>query len=165
MTPSLPLPTDNVYKFVCLFGLTLVGVGVFSFLSSYSPSLERAVRYSEAVISLEAKPERTAAEEELLAMNKKLIEIAKANEVAALDAIGKVVGLGIVLSLGGAYLWYTKIQLRDDQLARLQLEKVELEVTKLRIDVEQASKLQSEAATGGPASSVTREASDETFVK
>ena len=152
MTPSLPLPTDNVYKFVCLFGLTLIVVGIFSFVATYSSSLDRKIKYSEVAISLEAKAERTKSEDELLNLNKKLIEVTKANEHAATIAVSAVIGIGIVLSFFGAQLWYTKIQLRDDKLAQLQLEKAELEVAKLRREAQQATNIEDKntghAATG-----------------
>lgn len=140
MTPSLPLPTDNVYKFMCLFGLTLIVVGIFSFVSTYATSLDRKIGFLEVVIPLEAKMDRTKAENELLNMKKKLIEVTKSNESYATNAAGIVIGLGLFLSLYGAHSWYNKIQVRDDKLAQLQLEKVELEVARLRHEAEQVAR-------------------------
>jgi len=131
MQPSVPVPTDNIYKFACLFGLVLIVSALFCFVNSYSTSLDRKIKYSEVVIPLEAKPERTKAEEQLLALNKKLIEVTRDNESTANTAIGVVLALGIFLSAYGAVKWHKVVQVRDDQLAELQLRKLAAEVANL----------------------------------
>jgi len=135
MTPSLSIPTDNIYKFACLFGLALIISSMFALVSIYSASLDRKIRYSEIIIPIEAKAERTKAEENLLAMNKKLIEVTKSNEDFAGTVMIVVLAFGISLSLYGAHLWYNTIQKRDDKLAALQLEKLEVEIAQLRSEV------------------------------
>jgi hypothetical protein len=132
MTPSIPIPTDNIYKFSCLFGLVLIVAGIFSYVSIYATSLDRKIKFAEVVISLEAKADRTKSENDLLGLHKKLIEVTKSNQDVATAWVGTVLGLGIVMSFAGARAWYTKIQLRDDKLAELQLERAELEVERLR---------------------------------
>ena len=121
MQPSVPIPTDNIYKFACLFGLALIVSAIFSFVASYSSSLDRKVRYMEIVIPLEAKTEKSKTEEDLLAMNRKLISVTKENEQAATVAISAVLVAGLLLSLYGATKWHQIVQKRDDQLAELQL--------------------------------------------
>ena len=131
MQPSVPIPTDNIYKFACLFGLALIVSAIFSFVASYSSSLDRKVRYMEIVISLEAKTEKSKTEEDLLAMNRKLISVTKENEQAATVAISAVLVAGLLLSLYGATRWHQIVQKRDDQLAELQLRKLAAEVARL----------------------------------
>ena len=126
-----PIPTDNIYKFSCLFGLVLIVSAIFSFVSSYSSSLDRKVKYSESVIPLEAKADRTRAEEELLAMHKKLIAVTKANEEAANWVIAIVFTIGSLLSGFGAWKWHQVVQRRDDRIAELQLRKLTAEVAHL----------------------------------
>ena len=135
MTPSLPIPTDNIYKFACLFGLALIIVSIFSFVSVYNASLDRRIKYAEVVISLEAKELRNKGEENILALNKKLIDVSKVNENFANSVIGSVLAVGILLSFFGARQWYQKIQHRDDILAQLQLEKLEVEIQKIRMEL------------------------------
>jgi hypothetical protein len=132
MTPSLPIATDNIYKFTCLFGLALIIAGVLSFVSLYSTSLEQSVKYSEIVIQLEAKEQRNKAENDLLELNRKLLSVTGENRLAGFKFVTFFIGVGFSLSLVGAYLWYQKIQIRDDKLAKLQIEKIELEISKLR---------------------------------
>ena len=132
MTPSLPVPTDNIYKFSCLFGLALIISSLFAFVSTYTSSLDRKIKYSEVVIPLEAKAQRSKVEDDMLAMNKKLIEVTKSNESIAGAGISIVLTAGIFLSGFGATRWHSVIQKRDDRLAALQIEKLEVEIERLR---------------------------------
>jgi hypothetical protein len=134
MTPSLSVPTDNIYKFACLFGLALIVTAVFSFVTTYNSTLDRKVRYSEAIIPLELKSPRAKLEEDMLEMNKKLLKVTQDNEKAANYAFGLVLGLGLILSASGAHNWYKKVQQRDDELAQLQMRKLEAEIEKLNIE-------------------------------
>lgn len=148
MTPSLSIATDNIYKFTCLFGLALIIAAIFSFVSMYSTSLDRKVKYMEVIILLEAKEQRNKADEDLLEMNKKLLEVAKSNDKTGNTFASAVLGIGIVLSAYGALLWHRNIQLRDDKLAQLQIEKLELEVSKLRGECVPTSTTESSTVLG-----------------
>lgn len=134
MIPNLPIATDNIYKFACLFGLALIIASILSFVSVYSSTLDRKVQLSEAIIPLEAKEALTKAEQETLALNRKLIEVAKGNERIAHIAIGSTLAVGLMLSIYGAHRWRRKIQARDDLLARLQIEKLRAEIAKLALE-------------------------------
>lgn len=132
MNTSLPIPTDNIYKFACFFGLALIVSAIFSYASIYTASLDRKIRYFETVTALEGKSPRTKGEDDLLAMNKRLIEVTKDNEQTASMVVGGAIGLGLTLSVFGALKWYRVIQPRDDRIATLQREKLEAEIAKLR---------------------------------
>lgn len=140
MTPSLPIPTDNIYKFSCIFGLALIVASIFSYVSIYVSSLDRKAKYMEVIIPLEDKAERSKAENNLLELNNKLIEIVKSNEKTAADVLGSVIGIGIVLSAYGAWNWRQKIQTRDDKIAELQIDKLKAEVDKLRAEIANANR-------------------------
>lgn len=77
MNPSLPIPTDNIYKFGCIFGLALIIVSAFSYVTMYTTTLDRKVRYSEVIIPLEGKSPRSKVEDDILVMNKKLLDVAR----------------------------------------------------------------------------------------
>ncbi|HSI42835.1 MAG TPA: hypothetical protein VK949_00700 [Methylotenera sp.] len=143
MTPSLAIPTDNIYKFSCLFGLALIIVAVFSLVSTYTATLDRKVKYAEILIALESKEPRTKIENHVLELNTKLLEVTKANEKNIYFAIGLILGIGMLLSYYGAANWYKKVQLRDDRLVQLQLQKLEIEVEKLSLEIESAKLLMS----------------------
>lgn len=132
MQPSLPIPTDNIYKFSCLFGLVLIVSAVIAFASVYSSSLERKIVYVQAVIALESKAERTKQEEENLKLNRLLIDVTKQNEDLANIFLGIIIALGLCLSGSGAMQWHRTIQRRDDQLAELQIQKLQAEIAKIQ---------------------------------
>ncbi|RZI82162.1 MAG: hypothetical protein EOP38_16920 [Rubrivivax sp.] len=138
MTPTVPVPTDNIFKFACMFGLALIVSCIFAFVSTYTAALDRKVKYSEALIPLEAKTQRTKAEDDMLVMNKKLIEVTKSNEKFSNGAIALVFAFGSLLSWYGASKWHSVIQRRDDRLVELQLEKLEAEIAKLRTEAGKA---------------------------
>lgn len=136
MIPNLPIATDNIYKFACLFGLAIIVTSVLSFVSVYSSALDRKVRLSEAIIPFEAKEELTKVEKDTLELNNKLIKITKSNERFAHGVIGGACFIGLLLSIYGARQWRTKIQARDDLLATLQIEKLRAEITKLQLETD-----------------------------
>lgn len=132
MTPSLPIATDNIYKFACLFGLALVVSCVLAFVSMYSSSLDRKVRYHEAIVQVEQKADKSKADENVIAMHKQLINVTKENESFANTVLAGVLAVGLCLSGYGATQWYRLVQKRDDRIANLQIAKLEQELIKLR---------------------------------
>lgn len=137
MTPPLPIPTDNIYKFACLFGLALIVSSIFAFVSAYTSSLGTKIKYSEILISIEAKEQKSKAENDLIEMYKQLLEVTKSNEKAMSSSIGMVLAVGTLLSVYGGFMWHQKIQQRDDRFGQLQLEKLEVEIAKLRSEIAQ----------------------------
>lgn len=134
MQPSLPVPTDNIYKFSCLFGLVLIVSAVIAIASVYSSSLDRKIVYVQAVIALDSKTERTKQEEESLKLNRLLIDVTKKNEDYVNIWLGVVIGFGLCLSGFGALQWHRTIQRRDDQLAELQIQKLQAEIAKIQAE-------------------------------
>lgn len=132
MNPSFVIPTDNIAKFLGLFGLALVVVSVYAFVSTYTATLADKVKYSEAIIMLEAKTPLSKSEENVLKLNKRLLEVTIKNNETENIAIGLLGGTGISISFLGLLSWYRRIQQRDDELARLQIEKLKMEIAKLR---------------------------------
>lgn len=135
MQPSLPVPTDNIYKFSCLFGLVLIVSAVIAIASVYSNSLDRKIVYVQAVIALDSKAERTKQEEESLKLNRLLIDVTKKNEDYVNIWLGVVIGFGLCLSGFGAMQWHRTIQRRDDQLAELQIQKLQAEIAKIQAEI------------------------------
>jgi len=109
---------------------------VLTFVSIYSSALDNKVRLSEAIIPLEAKKELTKIEKDTLEINKKVIEVAKSNEWLAHRVIGGIFFIGLLLSIYGAQRWRTRIQVRDDLLATLQIKKLRTEISKLQLETD-----------------------------
>jgi hypothetical protein len=135
MTPSLPIPTDNIYKFACLFGLVLIVSSIFALVSVYTSSLDRKIHYAEVIIPFKVKPQPTDTEKEYIKLYEQLIEVAKKNEKTASVCVGVVLGIGVILCYVGATKWYRIIQKRDDKLANLQIKKLEAEIARINSEV------------------------------
>lgn len=128
MKPNISVPTDNIYKFCCLFGLAIIISSIFSFVAIYTSTLDSKIKYANTVINLQTKENRSKSEDELLKLNKKLIDVAKSNEETANTFISITMSVGILLSIFGAEKWYRVIQKRDDKISELQVKKLELEI-------------------------------------
>lgn len=110
----------------------MIVMSIVAFVSTYTASLDTKIKYKEVFISLEANAQRSKADEDRLELNKKLLAVAKSNESFANNLIFSALIVGVVLSWFGFQLWYERIQKRDDAVAQLQREKLELEIAKLR---------------------------------
>lgn len=149
MSPSsIPVPTDNLYKFACLFGLALIISGIFAYAQIYTSSLDRKIKHSEAVIELESKPDRSKSDEDRLLLNRRLIDVTHSNEKFAYNAIAVVFAFGILLSAYGAVKWRRYVQTRDDRLAELQLQKLDLELALLRANLSETLKSNVDGLSG-----------------
>lgn len=131
MNTSLSIPTDNIYKFICIFGLALVIAGILSFATTYSTSLDKKIKYSEEKIILESKENRSKADSDLLSLNTKLLNLTIENERFVEKAISAFFGVGFMTSIAGAIFWYYRIQKRDDRISSLQEKKLMLEIEAL----------------------------------
>lgn len=110
----LPIPTDNIYKFSCIFGLVLIVSSVISYVAGYSSALDRKFATAKEILVLQGKDNRTKQEEELLQINIKLLDVTKSNSDLLTVMVGLTMGLGLCLSGFGAQRWHNIIQKRDD---------------------------------------------------
>ncbi len=113
----------------------LIVSAVIAIASVYSNSLDRKIVYVQAVIALDSKAERTKQEEESLKLNRLLIDVTKKNEDYVNIWLGVVIGFGLCLSGFGAMQWHRTIQRRDDQLAELQIQKLQAEIAKIQAEI------------------------------
>lgn len=127
---SLPIPTDNLYKFACLFGLTLIVVAVFGMISINNAEVERVVRMIESTHSAAMKQDRVAAEG-AVALFENVSNATRIPYAIATLALTFTLALGCSISVVGAIFWKQKVQKRDDLMAELQLKKLEAEVAQL----------------------------------
>jgi len=141
MNPSVSVPTDNIYKFMCLFGLAIIVVSIFSFASVYSNNLDKKIFYYEKLNNLEKIESKSKLEEDSYKMYTSLVEITNKNEKYFNKFIGIVMGFGCVLSVIGFYKWFSITQKRDDKIADLQMQKIEIELYKLKIEKQELERL------------------------
>jgi hypothetical protein len=131
MENKIPLPTDSIYKFYALFGLLLfifsVGATVYVARSTNDLVFTSAIEYE----TLRAIEKPTAVEIAKREGIEKRVEIALADKKFFLYALGTLVGLGMLAMIYGFTKWHRDIQPIQDETAKLQLEKLRLEVAGL----------------------------------
>jgi hypothetical protein len=136
MLPSVPLPTDNLYKFVCFFGLAMFVVGVFGFISITNSEFDHMTRFVDDMTAAEAKQDRARAEE-LMKRFERLNEVQRIPKAVAMLIVILSINVGVFMSFMGFLFWAKKKQKQDDRLLELQIAKLEAEIENLRRPINQ----------------------------
>jgi|ERR1017187_3480571 hypothetical protein len=131
MESQIPLPTDNIYKFYALFGLLLfvfsVGAGIYETHSANEIVFQ-------VVPEIEALKQMTNASPAEVA---KKIVLERRYEIAVSDrktmewALTALMAIGAILIGFGFWMWQTKVQPIESEMAELQLKKLRHEVSLL----------------------------------
>lgn len=128
MESNIPLPTDNIYKFYALFGLLLF---VFSLAETFyivHSSNEYVFQSIAEVESIKQIQMPTTAQLAKL----KHFDLAIANRTFEQHALGALGGVATLLMVYGFWKWHRDVQPVQDEMAKLQLEKLRIEVEQLR---------------------------------
>lgn len=129
MEGKVPLPTDNIYKFYALFGLTLFITTIAAFLYLHKTTNELlfdAIVVSEELSSKETPSPTDLKRKEVL---EKKIEIAVADKKAFNTALEIIAAFSLVAMFIGFSQWHIVIQPKQDRLLDLQIEKAERELS------------------------------------
>jgi hypothetical protein len=136
MQPSIPIPTDNIYKFVALFGLSL-------FISSGLASVAvhfyfNNILYKRTMESEILKTKADPSEEEKIRKGylERFVSISMSDRKVFTWMLSGIAGIGVVLMAGGFSLWNTRIQPKQDELLNLQIEKIRREIQVLEKQLE-----------------------------
>jgi hypothetical protein len=133
MESRIPLPTDNIYKFYALFGLLLLIFSCGAFIYTNQSSNAQAV---EAFIELETVKSMATldkVDEARIEVLERKLEAIKSNKQFYLKGIGILGGIAISMLIWGFAKWHLDIQPMQDEIARLQLEKLRAEVAQLKV--------------------------------
>jgi hypothetical protein len=128
MDSKVPLPTDNVFKFYALFGLVIIIFGLYSILyvnKSANELISKSLLSVEAIEMIEKPSDYQKAE---LAILKKKKEVAIADRDIFIKFLGGLIGVGLMLAIYGFHRWHTIIQPMQDNLVKLTIEKLKLEI-------------------------------------
>jgi hypothetical protein len=149
MIPSVPLPTDNLYKFLCLLGLAIVLAGMAAVYAVYNDALEAKIRLlTELATTPSAVDTPASAPSPLVDLKRKLLTTTQRNEQFYAWVIGLSMGVGCLLVAFGATRWYKVVQLRDDKIADLQCRKLELEVQGMEAAIRSRNESSSQPTDG-----------------
>ena len=138
------LPTDSLYKLLALSGIFLILITIYLIYNLYLKLKSKVYDiYSEqevreAEISYLERMENPDPEEVLKVRIKHNLTAVKVKErnwyikqLWVLSIFGTMIILiGIVMTYKGFTLWYSKVQVYQDRLLKLQVEQIEKEVNK-----------------------------------
>jgi hypothetical protein len=128
MTPSMPIPTDNFYKFAALFGLAILIS--FMVLSIYLPEKFGEPAFKESLEFEILKSRDSLSTEETIRKNHLETKIKLFDSFARQIVYGSaIIGMfGGFLFLWGIIVWWWKVQPKQDELLNLQIEKTKREI-------------------------------------
>jgi len=132
MESRIPLPTDNIYKFYALFGLLLF---VFSFGAAIVNNYSTNDQIFEIVVELEtlkSLPNPNAVDVVKKGVLERKLEIVKSDKQFYKYAVAAIVAIATLMMLFGFERWHKQIQPLQDEVAKLQLEKLRAEIQELK---------------------------------
>jgi hypothetical protein len=136
MDNRIPVPTDNIYKFYALFGLLLFvfSCGAFLYINRSSNEVVFAAVPELEALRHNASP--STVDSAKIAVLEKRLEINKANKQFYQQAIGVLLGSSILAIIFGFLKWHYAVQPVLDRTAKAQMEIAELQLAKLRRELE-----------------------------
>jgi hypothetical protein len=130
MESRIPLPTDNIYKFYALFGLLLFIFSCSALIYNNQSNNSRVFEYVMELEAIKTLPADTGSVRKDVAEKK--FELLKSDKKFYINAIGILVGIALWMMFFGFYKWHREIQPVQDEIAKLQLEKLRVEVAQLK---------------------------------
>jgi len=126
---NLPIPTDNIYKFYAIFGLSLVIASLLGTIQISEKTNNLVYKYA---IELDAVEQKRSKEniETFKALINKLVVVAQADRVTSNIFLGLSCGIGVFLVFYGFKRWHTKVQPMHDEILKLQIESLRKEKSK-----------------------------------
>lgn len=131
MNTRVPIPTDNIYKFYALFGLALLFACIIAFVSTYNTHLDRTFDVHEELEILKKLKKPTGEQQVRIEILERKAEIDPENKKFYMSIINGGVGISIVIISFGFFMWQFKVQPKQDELIKKQLEKIDLEIKAL----------------------------------
>ncbi|EJG1014297.1 hypothetical protein OMR72_004603 [Vibrio parahaemolyticus] len=122
------MPTDNIYKFLSLFGLVLTIFGGHLFNSTHNSFNDNLMNYSIDLSKLELIENPNSHEKRQIQMLEKKIELLLADKPFYMGFSSFFTALGLILMGFGFFRWAFYLQPKLDELLELQVEKAKIEV-------------------------------------
>lgn len=145
MENKIPIPTDNIFKFYALFGLMLfifsAGSIIFVNHSTNELIFQSSIELGELRQMQNPSPTDAAKKQ----VSEKRLEIAGADKMFYIRCLEILASGALLLMIYGFGKWHTKVQPVQDEIARLQLEKLRHEVRQLKHPSTSPAKLVQEA--------------------
>jgi hypothetical protein len=132
MENKIPIPTDNIYKFYALFGLLIFifSAGSLIYINRTTNDLAfQDILELDAVKQIPNPSPIDTAKKELL---ERRLTVAVSDRKSLSSAVGVLAAMGVILMYYGFKKWHQDIQPIQDEITKLQLEKLRHEVRQLK---------------------------------
>jgi len=133
MTPKLPVPTDNVYKFYALFGLVILISSAFGTVYTTDVTNQRIFEIFTQIGEYKEDGEISSFEEGQIQMLEQLRDVAISNKELTLDVLAWSFAISLYVMGYGFYKWHMTIQRRDDRLTELKIRQLEKDLKISRV--------------------------------
>lgn len=110
MLDRVPVPTDNIYKFIALFSLVAAIFAVWASLNLHNATNEVVYTNLPEVESLKKLDSRSHEQELMLSLKQRQIEIAKADKKTLTNVLSGLLGFAIVGIGYGFWKWHKDIR-------------------------------------------------------
>lgn len=143
MRTNLSIPTDNLHRFKAVFGLMLIALSLLLLFWSFEQNIAHNLKYGLAVKKLESELLEVKPEEYSSADHYKFIRMELNDKIkkAYYDVFGWQSQISTILFLvgfyyvtSGFYKWRKYIQPLQDEMLKLEVEKLRLECENLKND-------------------------------
>lgn len=129
MDPRIPVPTDNIYKFLATFGLVVMVVSLTLMFVNSRTANQVVFDSAQAYYDLKSNEDPLIEEREEL-LNKQ-VQVAVSNREHGKWILAIIFAIGFYSSCFGFYRWYRNVQPVHDEILELQKRKLELEIRSL----------------------------------
>jgi hypothetical protein len=136
MTPTIPIPTDSIYKFYALCGLAFVISSLLGAVYINDRGNERAAKYYVEFEVLNRKDNLSQEEEITKDVLNQQLQIGQSNRKLFMRGLGVMLGIGVLGIAAGFIPWHIKVQPNQDKLLELQIKKIEREILALDKELE-----------------------------
>jgi hypothetical protein len=136
MESRIPVPTDNIYKFYGLFGLLLFIFSCGALLYVVRTNNELVFAAAPELAGLKTIAQPSALETTKILVLETKLEITKTDKIFPVRTIGAFAGIALCLMSVGFVKWHAEVQPLLDRMTKAQVETAELQLEKLRREVE-----------------------------
>jgi hypothetical protein len=134
MIDRVSVPTDNIYKFIAIFSLvTLLFCGWQSFATNANTNAILIQIYPE-IEALKSIESRSPSQEAKLALLERQVEVAIKDRTHLAYVLGVFIAASIFGMWYGFYIWKTQIQTISDSQNKAQLDILNLQIEKLKLE-------------------------------
>ncbi|MCS4291945.1 cell division protein FtsB [Comamonas sp. BIGb0152] len=134
MLDRVPVPTDNIYKFIALFSLVVLVFSFWQMISVTTASNAIVMKNYPEIEELKSLDVRTRAQEAKLAVLEREKEVVVKDRKLFVNILSGVIAFAFFGIIYGFWVWRREIQPMVDAQNKAQLELLQLQVEKLRLE-------------------------------